>query len=75
MLLQTDPGLAERTGFSTAQLETLTRSVERKKQKLEGDINDYIRRKQEELRSYEREVPHAVIAPDILNHDANWLSS
>ncbi|PSN73936.1 hypothetical protein BS50DRAFT_466602, partial [Corynespora cassiicola Philippines] len=56
MLLQTDPGLAERTGFSTAQLETLTRSVERKKQKLEGDINDYIRHKQEELRSYEREL-------------------
>jgi transcription termination factor NusB len=59
MHLHLDPSLAEVPDFSPQQLESLTRSVELKKQKLEADIRDYIQRQQEELRSYEREVPPA----------------
>lgn len=57
MLLHPDPSLAEVPGFSAEQLESLTRSVEQRRQKLEADINAYIRQKQEQLREYEREVP------------------
>ncbi|KAF2875320.1 hypothetical protein BDV95DRAFT_485707 [Massariosphaeria phaeospora] len=56
MLLHRDPSLAELPGYSPAQLESLSRSVEQKKQRLEQDIHDYIRRKQEELRDHEREL-------------------
>lgn len=56
MQLQIDPCLAEVPGFSPEQLDALTRSVELKKQKLEDDIKQYIVRKQEELRNYEREL-------------------
>jgi hypothetical protein len=50
--------LAEVPGFSPAQLEDLTRSIEQKKQKLEDDINAYITRKQDDLRRYEREASY-----------------
>lgn len=43
-------------GFSPAELESLTRSVEQKKQRLEHDIHNYIKHKQEELCKYEQEV-------------------
>ncbi|KAF2735968.1 hypothetical protein EJ04DRAFT_562917 [Polyplosphaeria fusca] len=56
MLLQKDPSLAEVPDFSPQQLETLTRSVEQKKQKLEGDIREYIRHKQDDLHQYERKL-------------------
>ncbi|KAF2477383.1 uncharacterized protein BDR25DRAFT_390039 [Lindgomyces ingoldianus] len=56
MLLHSDPTLTEVPDFSPEQLESLTRSVERKKQKLQDDIHEYIRRKQDELRKYEREL-------------------
>ncbi|ORX96432.1 hypothetical protein BCR34DRAFT_180711 [Clohesyomyces aquaticus] len=56
MLLHADPGLAEAPDFSPEQLEALARGVERKKQKLEEDIQDYIRKKQDELRRYEKEL-------------------
>ena len=74
MLLHPDPALAEVPDFSPAQLESLTRSVEQKKQKLEDDIREYIRRKQDDLRKYEREVPHAVARNRNMDR-ANWVSS
>ncbi|KAF2852617.1 hypothetical protein T440DRAFT_516457 [Plenodomus tracheiphilus IPT5] len=56
MLLQTDPRLAEVPGFSREQLDALARSVEQRRQQLESDINHYIQRKQEALRSHEQEL-------------------
>jgi len=56
MLEHWRPSLAEVPGFSPVQLEQLTRSIEQKKQRLDDDINNYIRRKQDELRRYEQEV-------------------
>lgn len=56
MLLQSGRCLAEAPDLSPQQLETLARSIDEKKQRLEDDIRDYIRRKQDELRNYEREV-------------------
>jgi len=50
--------LAEVPGFSPAQLDALTRSIEQKKQQLEDEINAYIRRKQDDLRRYEREASY-----------------
>tara|TARA_R110002003_G_scaffold40_11_gene2738 strand:+ start:24430 stop:24669 length:240 start_codon:yes stop_codon:yes gene_type:complete len=64
MLLQPDPGLAEVPGFSREQLDALARSVELRRQQLENDIHDYIKHRQDDLRSYEQEVrrPPADIA-------------
>lgn len=56
MLLQADPTLADVPGFSSEQLASLARSIERKKQRLESDIHAYIRRKQRELALYEQEL-------------------
>ncbi|KAH7065972.1 hypothetical protein BKA63DRAFT_168215 [Paraphoma chrysanthemicola] len=56
MLLQPDPGLAEVPGFSRKQLDALARSVELRRQQLEHDIQDYIRHRQDDLRSYEQEL-------------------
>jgi transcription termination factor NusB len=56
MLLSADPSLAEVPDLRPEQLASLARGVERKQQQLEADIHDYIRRKQDELRSYGREV-------------------
>ncbi|KAF2270119.1 hypothetical protein CC78DRAFT_507762 [Lojkania enalia] len=56
MSLHPDPSLAELTDFSPAQLESLTRSVELKQQKLEDDIRQYISQKQDELRKHEQEL-------------------
>ncbi|CAO2651599.1 Nn.00g041690.m01.CDS01 [Neocucurbitaria sp. VM-36] len=56
MLLHPDPSLAEVPGFSTEQLDALARSVELRRQQLENDIKDYIKRKQDELRKYEQEL-------------------
>lgn len=56
MLLQPDPSLAEVPGFSQEQLDRLARSVESRRRQLESDIDDYIRAKQHELRSFERQV-------------------
>jgi hypothetical protein len=56
-MLHSSLELAEAPDFSPQQLADLTRSVEQKKQQLEDDIQAYIRSKQGELRSYEREVP------------------
>lgn len=50
--------LAEVHGCSPAQLDALNRSIEQKKQKLDDDINTYIRRKQDDLRRYEREASY-----------------
>src|SRR5262245_27917607 len=55
-MLVHDPSLAEAPGFTTEQLESLTRSVEQKKQRLEADIDAYIKKKQRELAHYEQEV-------------------
>jgi transcription termination factor NusB len=60
-MLHFKPSLAAQPDLSQAQLESLTRSVEQKKQKLEDDICQYIKRKQEELREYEQEVLFADI--------------
>lgn len=57
MRLHSGPSPAEVPGLSPQQFESLTRSIEQKKQQLEADINDYIRRKQDELLHYEQEVP------------------
>ncbi|KAF2638587.1 hypothetical protein P280DRAFT_74443 [Massarina eburnea CBS 473.64] len=56
MHLQSDAGLAEAPGFATDQLESLSRSIEAKKQKLEADIDAYIKKKQRELAQYEQEL-------------------
>ncbi|KAF2751172.1 hypothetical protein M011DRAFT_103408 [Sporormia fimetaria CBS 119925] len=56
MVLTSGASLAEAPDLSPQQLERLTRSVERKKQRLEADIAEYIRRKQADLHSYEREL-------------------
>ncbi|KAF1961594.1 hypothetical protein CC80DRAFT_194529 [Byssothecium circinans] len=56
MHLQADAGLAEAPGISTEQLQSLSRSIEAKKQKLEADIDAYIKRKQRELAHYEQEL-------------------
>lgn len=59
--------------FSPAQLESLTRSVEQKKQRLEHDIHNYIKRKQDELRNYEQEVPNTRSALSLLPvHSVDW---
>lgn len=56
MLLQPDPSLAELPGFTQEQLDALARSVECRRQQLDGDIRAYIKRKEAELRSYEQDV-------------------
>ncbi|KAL6704200.1 hypothetical protein ACN47E_008457 [Coniothyrium glycines] len=56
MHLQTDPSLAEAPGFSKEQLDVLARSVESRRQRLEADIRAYIKAKQDDLRSYERQL-------------------
>ncbi|KAF1942291.1 hypothetical protein EJ02DRAFT_454487 [Clathrospora elynae] len=56
MLLHPDPRLAEVPGFTRAQLDALASSVELRRQQLEADIQDYITRKQDELRQHEQEL-------------------
>jgi hypothetical protein len=57
MFLHTDAaGLAEVPGFEKEQLDALACSVELRRQQLEQDIQDYILRRQDELRKYEQEV-------------------
>ncbi|KAF1847485.1 uncharacterized protein K460DRAFT_363552 [Cucurbitaria berberidis CBS 394.84] len=56
MLLHSEPSLAEVPGFSREQLDALACSVELRRQQLENDIKDYIKRKQDELRNYEQEL-------------------
>ena len=55
--------MAEAPGFTTEQLESLSRSIEAKQQKLEADINAYIKKKQRELALYEHEVPYPFFSP------------
>ncbi|KAJ4294002.1 hypothetical protein N0V90_007691 [Kalmusia sp. IMI 367209] len=55
-MLQADPRLAEVQGCSTEQLESLARSIDEKKQRLEADINAYIRQKQHELVHFQQEL-------------------
>ncbi|KAJ4356403.1 uncharacterized protein N0V89_004436 [Didymosphaeria variabile] len=55
-MLQVDPRLAELPGCSTEQLESLARSIESKKQRLEADINAYMKQKQHELDMYQHEL-------------------
>jgi hypothetical protein len=55
-MLHTDPRLASVPGFKKEQLDALARSVELRRQQLEDDIRDYIKRKQDELRKHEQEV-------------------
>jgi hypothetical protein len=57
MLLRPDPSLAEVPGFTREQLDALARSVELRRQQLEQDIDDYIKHRQHDLRTYEQEVP------------------
>jgi hypothetical protein len=56
MLLHSDPRLAEVGDLSREQLDALARSVELRRQQLERDISDYIKQRQDELRTYEQEV-------------------
>jgi hypothetical protein len=56
MLLHSDPSLAEVGDLSREQLDALTCSVELRRQQLERDISDYIKQRQDELRTYEQEV-------------------
>ena len=56
MLLHSDPKLAEVGDLSREQLDALARSVELRRQQLERDIVEYVRQRQDELRSYEQEV-------------------
>lgn len=56
MFLHPDAGLAEVPGFQKEQLHALACSVELRRQQLEQDIQDYIKRRQDELREYEQEV-------------------
>jgi hypothetical protein len=56
MFLHPDAGLAEVPGFGKEQLDALACSVELRRQQLEQDIQDYIKRRQDELRQYEQEV-------------------
>jgi len=56
MLLHSDPKLAEVGDLSREQLDALARSVELRRQQLERDIAEYVRQRQDELRSYEQEV-------------------
>lgn len=74
MLLHPVPVLAEVPDFSPEQLESLTRNVERKKQKLEEEIKQYIEDKQEELKDYEREVPSAAHLRLQMTCNSNWVS-
>jgi hypothetical protein len=55
-MLRSEAAQAEVPGLSKCQLEALTNSVELRRQQLEKDIRDYIKARQEELRSYEQEV-------------------
>lgn len=57
MVLHCDPSLAEVPGLSRHALTAVARSVEERRQQLERDIDDYIRRKQDALRCHEQEVP------------------
>jgi hypothetical protein len=56
MLLHADPNLAEVGDLSREQLDALAASVELRRQQLERDIREYIKQRQDELRSYEQEV-------------------
>jgi tRNA A37 threonylcarbamoyladenosine dehydratase len=56
MLLHSDPRLAEVGDLSREQQDALARSVELRRQQLERDISDYIKQRQDELRTYEQEV-------------------
>lgn len=62
-MLQFPPRLAELPGCSTEQLESLARSVQDKKKRLEADINAYIRQKQHELHLFQQEVCACVPTP------------
>ncbi|KAF2448692.1 hypothetical protein P171DRAFT_428728 [Karstenula rhodostoma CBS 690.94] len=55
-MLHVDPCLAEVPGCSTAQLESLARSIDEKKLRLEADINAYIKQKQHELHTFQHEL-------------------
>ncbi|KAL5383651.1 hypothetical protein DPSP01_005757 [Paraphaeosphaeria sporulosa] len=55
-MLHVDPRLAEVPGSSTVQLESLARSIDEKKQRLEADINAYIKQKQHELHVFQHEL-------------------
>jgi len=57
MVLLRDPSLAEVPDLPRHVLTAVARSVEERRQQLERDIEDYIRRKQEALRCHEQEVP------------------
>jgi hypothetical protein len=43
-------------GYTRKQLDALARNVEARRQQLEHGIDEYIRGRQEELRTYEKEV-------------------
>ncbi|KAF1970842.1 hypothetical protein BU23DRAFT_203786 [Bimuria novae-zelandiae CBS 107.79] len=55
-MLHVDPRLVEVPGCSTEQLESLARSIEDKKKRLEADINAYMRHKQHELQLFQQEL-------------------
>ena len=50
-------GLCELPGVTAEQLQSVTEAVERRKERLTQDIDDYISRKQAELHDYEQQVP------------------
>ncbi|KAH4216448.1 hypothetical protein HBI70_219830 [Parastagonospora nodorum] len=56
MLLHSDPKLAEVGDLSREQLDALAASVELRRQQLERDIAEYVKLRQDELRSYEQEL-------------------
>lgn len=63
MVLLRDPSLAEVPDLPRHVLTAVARSVEERRQQLERDIEDYIRRKQEALRCHEQEVPALLSRP------------
>ncbi|KAF2001606.1 hypothetical protein P154DRAFT_432881, partial [Amniculicola lignicola CBS 123094] len=56
MFLHRAPSLAAVPDLTPVQLERLTASVEQRRQKLEGDIQAYIKQKQADLEQYESEL-------------------
>lgn len=67
--------LPDAQGCSTEQLKTLARSIEEKKQRLEADIDAYIKQKQQELELYQQEVDIACLRVSETLMKLIWLAA